>query len=221
MRNQRRSRAVLALVGIALALTACSSNGGSDAGSSGSASSAEKVTLTVWHYYNTDGQVAGLQKLADSFEATHPNVTVKFEYVPVEQMTTKAVTAAGAKKGPDVLVYGASGTYPLAQSGAIEPMDDWWSTFADKGQFPTGVMQKVDGKLYGVQGYVNLLGLWYNQDLLDQLGAKVPTTIPEMEDTMAKAVAAGKQGITLTGKPGPREPVAGLPLVHLRRLLLR
>ncbi|WP_426592588.1 sugar ABC transporter substrate-binding protein [Cellulomonas sp. McL0617] len=208
MRNHKRSRAVLALVGVALALTACSAGGGSDTASS---SSAEKVTLTVWHYYNTDGQVAGLQKLADAFEVDHPNVTVKFEYVPVEQMTTKTVTAAGAKKGPDVLVFGASGTYPLAQSGAIEPMDSWWDTFADKGQFPAGVMQKVDNKLYGVQGYVNLLGLWYNQDLLDQLGAKVPTTIPEMEDTMAKAVAAGKQGITLTGKPGLESQWQGFP----------
>src|ERR1700712_4290308 len=59
MRNQRRSRAILALVAVGmLALTACS-GGESTRGSSGTsgASSAEKVTLTVWHYYNTEGQV--------------------------------------------------------------------------------------------------------------------------------------------------------------------
>lgn len=211
MRNHSRSRAVLALVGMGLALTACSSAGSADPAASDGASTAEDVTLTVWHYYNTDGQVAGLQTLADSFEADHPGVTVKFQYVPVEQMTTKAVTAAGAKKGPDVLVFGASGTYSLAQAGAIEPMESWWDGFADKDQFPEGVMQTVDGELYGVQGYVNLLGLWYNQDLLDQLGAEVPTTIPEMENTMAKAVAAGKQGITLTGKPGLESQWQGFP----------
>ena len=66
-------------------------------------------------------------------------------------------------------------------------------------------MQKVDGKLYGVQGYVNLLGLWYNQDMLDQARRRrVPTTTDELEADMAKAAAAGKQGITLTGKPGSR-----------------
>jgi ABC-type glycerol-3-phosphate transport system substrate-binding protein len=184
----------------ALVMTGCAT------GETGS----DSTTLTVWHYYNTDGQVATLQKLADSFQADHPGVTVEFEYVPVDQFTTKAVTAAGAKTGPDVLVFGASGTYDLAQSGAIEPID-WWDEYADKDQFPEGVLQKVDGELYGVQGYVNLLGLWYNQDLLDELGAEVPTTIDELEGVMADAVAAGHQGITLTGKPGLESQWQGFP----------
>ena len=204
--NRRRLGLALASIGIAgaLALSACSSGGGSSA-------SDAPITLTVWHYYNTDGQVAGLKKTAESFEAKHPNVKVEFSYVPVDQFTTKAVTAAGAKTGPDVLVYGASGTYSLAQAGAIKPMDSWWNDFKDKDQFPSGVMQKVDGKLYGVQGYVNLLGLWYNQDMLTKIGATVPTTTEELEADMAKAKAIGKQGITLTGKPGLESQWQGFP----------
>jgi multiple sugar transport system substrate-binding protein len=206
MKQKRRRLAIgLAAIGVigALALSGCSTpSTGTDS---------DPVTLTVWHYYNTDGQVAGLQTLADAFEAKHPNVTVEFAYVPVDQFTTKTVTAAGAKTGPDVLVFGASGTYSLAQAGAIKPMDDWWGKYADSTQFPEGVLQKVDGKLYGVQGYVNLLGLWYNQDLLDQLGVGIPTTIDEMEADMAKAVAAGKQGVTLTGKPGLESQWQGFP----------
>src|SRR6478735_9993288 len=153
--NRPRLAAALAVLamGTALALSGCSGSSGD------TASSDAPVTLTVWHYYNTDGQVATLKELGDSFTKTHPNVTVEFQYVPVDQFTTKAVTAAGAKTGPDVLVFGASGTYDLAQSGAIEPMD-WWDDFADADQFPAGVKQTVDGTLYGVQGYVNLLGLW-------------------------------------------------------------
>jgi multiple sugar transport system substrate-binding protein len=195
----------LAAIGAAgiLALTGCA------AGDTGGSS--DTTTLTVWHYYNTDGQVEALQKLADSFTADHPDVKVQFEYVPVDQFTTKAVTAAGSQTGPDVLVYGASGTYSLAEAGAIEPMDDWWGAYADKDQFPEGVMQRVDGKLYGVQGYVNLLGLWYNQDMLDEIGGDVPTTISELEAEMQKAADAGHQGITLTGKPGLESQWQGFP----------
>lgn len=203
--NRRRRSMTLAAIGAAgiLALTGCAA-GDTDG-------SPESTTLTVWHYYNTDGQVEALQKLADSFTADHPGVDVQFEYVPVDQFTTKAVTAAGAKTGPDVLVYGASGTYSLAEAGAIEPMDEWWDAYADKDQFPDGVMQKVDGKLYGVQGYVNLLGLWYNQDMLDEIGGEVPTTIDEMEAVMQKAADAGHQGVTLTGKPGLESQWQGFP----------
>ncbi len=200
--NRRRLGLGLAAMGAvaALALSACSS----DAGES-------DITLTIWHYYNADGQVEGLEHMAEAFEAKHPDVKVEFSYVPVDQFTTKAVTAAGAGTGPDVLVFGASGTYSLAQAGAIAPMEDWWSGYADKDQFPDGVLQRVDGELYGVQGYVNLLGLWYNQDLLDQLGAEVPTTTEEMEAVMQKAADAGIQGVTLTGKPGLESQWQGFP----------
>lgn len=201
--KRRRLAAGLAAIGTigAFALTGCSSVS-ADSGA---------TTLTVWHYYNTDGQVDGLKEMAKGFEAEHPDVTVEFAYVPVDQFTTKAVTAAGAKTGPDVLVFGASGTYSLAQAGAIEPMDEWWDGYADKDQFPEGVMQRVDGELFGVQGYVNLLGLWYNQDMLDELGAVPPTTIEEMEGVMQKAAAAGKEGVTLTGKPGLESQWQGFP----------
>ncbi|WP_395244074.1 extracellular solute-binding protein [Agromyces sp. MMS24-K17] len=204
MKHDRRRRAT-ALVAIggaaALVLSGCAAGG----------ESSGDTVLTVWHYYNTDGQVEALEQLAAGFEADHEGVDVQFEYVPVEQFTTKAVTAAGSKTGPDVLVFGASGTYPLAESGAIESMEDWWSEYPDAGQFPDGVLQRVDGELYGVQGYVNLLGLWVNDDLLDELGADVPTTTEELEAVMQSAVDAGKQGITLTGKPGLESQWQGFP----------
>jgi multiple sugar transport system substrate-binding protein len=210
--NRRQLGAGLVAFGVAAALplTGCSSQKASGPAASGPAASGS-TTLTVWHYYNTDGQVEGLKKMAQTFTAKHPEVKVDFQYIPVDQMTTKAVTAAGAKTGPDVLVFGASGTYSLAQSGAIEPMEGWWDSYADKGKFPEGVIQKVDGKLYGVQGYVNLLGLWYNQDMLNAIGAKVPTTPAELEDAMAKAAGKGHQGITLTGKPGLESQWQGFP----------
>ncbi|MFB7892820.1 extracellular solute-binding protein [Microbacterium sp. NPDC056044] len=190
----------------ALALSGCAGGGESGEGSGDGA-----VTLTVWHYYNTDGQVATLDEMAKAFTDANPDVTVDYQYIPVEQMTTKAVTAAGAKTGPDVIIFGASGTYDLSQSGAIEPMD-WFEDFDGADQFPEGAMQKIDGTLYGVQGFVNLLGLWYNQDLMTELGIDAPpATIDELEADMAKAVAAGKQGITLTGKPGLESQWQGFP----------
>lgn len=206
--KHNRLRPVLGLTAVvataALALTGCAGGGDGEAGGG-------PVTLTVWHYYNTDGQVETLKQMADSFTKDHPDVTVDYQYIPVDQMTTKAVTAAGAKTGPDVIVFGASGTYDLSQSGAIEPMD-WFADFDGADQFPEGAMQKIDGTLYGVQGFVNLLGLWYNADMMTELGiAAPPTTIDELEDAMAKAAAAGKQGITLTGKPGLESQWQGFP----------
>src|SRR5690625_6177426 len=54
--------------------------------------------------------------------------------------------------------------------GGLKPIDEEWSTFEDAEQFPDSVQHTIDGTLYAVQGYVNLLGLWCNVDQLTELG---------------------------------------------------
>lgn len=157
--------------------------------------------LTVWHYYSVDGQTAGLDTLGKDFSSTHDGVTVTNVYVPFDQLTNKLVQAAGTGTGPDVVIYNAADTYTLQQAGAITSMNDWWSGYADKDQFPAATIQKVGDDIMGVQGFVNLIGLWYNKDILDQLGVKPPTTFDELQSDLALAKTAGKDGITLTGKP--------------------
>jgi multiple sugar transport system substrate-binding protein len=183
-------------VGSVALLSACTPSPASDNASGGS-----DQTLTVWHYYSVDGQTAGLDSLAQDFESTHDGVTVDNVYVPFDQLTNKLVQSAATGTGPDVVVYNAGDTYTLTQAGAITPMNDWWDGYADADQFPAATIQKVGDDIMGVQGFVNLIGLWYNADILDELGVQPPTTVDELEADMALATAAGHAGITLTGKP--------------------
>ena len=161
MRLHRSTPATALAVAIVATLAACGSTApGEDPPTDGEVT---ETTLTVWHYYSVDGQTEALDRLGDLFADSHPGVTVENVYVPIEQLTPKLVSAAGTGTGPDVVVYGAASTYTLAEAGAIEPMNDWWESFADKDQFPEGVIQTVGDDVFGVQGFVNLLGLWYNQ----------------------------------------------------------
>lgn len=80
-------------------------------------------------------------------------------------------------------------------------MTGYWDSFADAGQFPDSVVHRLDGEVYAAQGYVNLLGLWYNADILNEIGVEPPTTLDELNDAMDAAVAAGYAGITLSGLP--------------------
>jgi ABC-type glycerol-3-phosphate transport system substrate-binding protein len=192
-----------------LGLAACGSSAPGD--EEAPAEGGDAQTLTVWHYYSVDGQVEGLERMADLFEGAHPGVTVEHVYVPIDQLTSKLVTAAGSGSGPDVVVYGAGSTYTLAEAGAITPMNDWWDGYADKDMFPEGVIQRVGDDILGVQGFVNLLGLWYNQDILDQVGIEPPTTMDELEVAMATVKDAGMEGITLTGISGFESQWQGFP----------
>ena len=195
-----RPRVRLGLVAGAIAaaagliLSGCSGSGASStAGSSN--------TLTVWHYFSDPNQVKVMTDYASLFQKNHAGVTVKNVYVPYDQLDQKLIESVGAKTGPDVVVFNGADASNLALAGTLAPLDAKWSTFADKGQFPASVIHQLNGKTYAVQGYVNLLGLWYNKDLLDSLKITPPTTIDELNAAMAKVKAAGKTGITLSGLP--------------------
>lgn len=199
MRRHSTRISIVAAVTAATAALLLSGCTPSSAGASGDESGSNK--LTVWHYYSVDGQTAGLEDLASDFESTHEGVDVENVYVPFDQLTNKLVQAAGTGTGPDVVVYNAADTYTLTEAKAIEPMNDWWEGYADAGQFPDAVVQKVGDDVMGVQGFVNLIGLWYNQDLLTEIGVTTPpATFEELEAGMEKAKASGKDAITLTGK---------------------
>ncbi len=205
-RGGRRSLAAAVTAGVAvLGLAACSGGTGStpsdSAGGSTGSTGGGSTTLTVWHYFSDANQVKLMDEYAKKFEDAHPDVTVDNVFVPYDQMNSKLVSAAGAKTGPDIAVFNGAETATVALGGALAPLDDYWSSYADAAQFPDSVIHKVDGKTYAVQGYVNLLGLWYNADILKEIGVQPPTTIDELESAMAAAKAAGYQGITLCGLP--------------------
>ena len=195
-RRKSRTRLGFAAAAIAagLVLAGCSAT-------SGSSASGASNTLTVWHYFSDPNQVKVMTDFAATFQKENAGVTVQNVYVPYDQLDQKLIASAGAKTGPDVVVFNGADTSNLALAGTLAPLDAQWSAFADKGQFPTAAIHKLAGKTYSVQGYVNLLGLWYNKDILDKLGITPPTTVDELTSDLAKVKAAGESGITLSGLP--------------------
>lgn len=208
--NSRLASLAAAALAGSLLLTACgtSSDGETTTEPSGSA---EAGKLTVWHYFSDANQVKLMDEYAAKFEASNEGVDVENVFVPYDQLNSKLVSSAGAQTGPDVVVFNGADASTLALGGALAPMDEYWGEFADAAQFPDSVIHKLDGKIYGVQGYVNLLGLWYNADILAEIGVAAPTTIDELEAAMAKAKEAGYGGITLSGLPNSQGEWQGYP----------
>lgn len=190
---RHRLAGAVALTAIAaLTLTACGAGGQSDQGGE---------ELTVWHYYTLDNQLGLIDGYAESFAETHPDVRVNYVYVPMDQLNSKLIAAAGAGTGPDIIVADGFNVGTLASAGALAPLDEYWDDYADKGEFSDGALKLVDGSTYGVQGHVNSLALWYNKDILDEVGIEPPTTMDELDEALADVTEAGYAGITLSGDP--------------------
>lgn len=196
--------AAIAASGILLA--GCSTGSGDQAvsendGDQASNPTSETSTITVWHYSTDDSQLQILEDYKVIFESEYEGVEVENVYVPYDQMLPKLATAGSSSTGPDVVVYNSGDTPTLAFGGTLAPLDEQWAGYADADQYPSSLQRSLDGNLYAVQGYVNLLGLWYNSEILEELGVEPPATLDELDSALQTSVDAGYGGITLTGIP--------------------
>ena len=200
--NRRTFLAGSAGIAAAGTLAACGSDGSSGGGGGGAADGSQGgETVTVWHYWAQDNQVALVDQYKSMFEKAHDGVTVENVYVPYDQLNSKVINAAGSQTGPDVVVFNGAEAAIIALGGGLKVIDEEWGSFEDAGQFPDSVLHTIHDELYAVQGYVNLLGLWCNLDQLDELGLEPPTTMDELDAAMAAAQETGLAGITVSGLP--------------------
>ncbi|MGP6171077.1 sugar ABC transporter substrate-binding protein [Microbacterium sp. A196] len=200
--------ALVSTAALALVLTGCTPSAQSDAGG---ATAGGSDTLTVWHYFSDDNQVKVMDDYKAKFEAENDGVTVENVFVPYDQLNPRLISAASTETGPDVVVFNGADASTLALGGVLAPLDDYWGSFADAEEFPDSVIHSVDDVTYAVQGYVNLLGLWYNADILTEIGVEAPTTLDELSAALDAAVAAGQGGITLSGLPNSQGEWQGYP----------
>lgn len=112
---------------------------------------------------------------------------VKYEALPLENADDKLNLLMANKEPYDILKLSGSQYNRLAAQGALEPLDDllnkYGKTLLKVNEPATIENAKVDGKLYGIpekhpRAFVGS-SLAIRQELLDELGLKVPTTIDE------------------------------------------
>lgn len=203
MRTKSFSRmtAIAVITGSAVALAACSST--AQPAPAQTLSPDMEAELTIWHY-NEDAALSDLEPQIEQFQALYPNVTFDVVFVPEEQFANRIISSATTQSGPDIMWYNGAFTQTFADAGVIENLDDEWADFADADLFPDSVLQRAaDDSIYGVQSYVNLNALWYNQAILDEFGLEPPATLDELESAMETITADGTyDGMLLPGAPG-------------------
>ncbi len=190
MLRPRAQAAGAAVIGM-MVLTACGS--GAD---SGSDASGGQKTLTVWTYYTAGGQNDALEQQDALFAKSHPDVKIETVQIPFDQLPSKLLATATTQDGPDVVLDNVVVDFPtLASAGVLADLTDQWSGYADKDLFPDSAVWKFDDKVYNVMSYTNLLGLYYNKDLLDAAGVQPPTTMAEFEAALQKLAPAHKDSV--------------------------
>lgn len=194
-----------------LALAACSTSPGAAPSATGEASlGATTAEIKFWDPYpqRTDG--SEWDKLVKA--CAPQGSTIVRSSAPQTDLFNQLTTAVKEGTAPDVVVLDnpmmpeavASGLLATAKQANID------TTGVDANLLGPGI---VGGEAYGVPFGSNALGLYYNADILAKAGVD-PASITSWDDlneAMAKVVAAGDKGITFSGVTGEEGVFQFLP----------
>ena len=177
-----------------------------DAGSGDAAASGdvEEITWMFWDDLNaTEDLISkGYKETIDRFNKDYegkyhvtPITTNLEEYYP----KLNALVASGetpdvfiVSPGPNLTVY----VDPGVAADLTPYLDaDWKGSFSSDAVF---AQQTYDGKIYAVPLNIAAACVFYNKEMFDEAGAKVPTNWDELIDACKKIKAAGHTPVTIS-----------------------
>ncbi|MEU4690952.1 sugar ABC transporter substrate-binding protein [Actinoplanes sp. NPDC023714] len=189
----RRFYALISVGALLGALSACGGGGESEAGG--------PITLRMTTWSANPAHVELFDAIAADYKATHPDVTVSFEALPLESYTTTVTTQIAGGNPPDIAWILEGAAPDFVSSGALVPLDDSIEDTADLAPAATALW-KQDGKLMGYPFSTSPFGVFVNTDLLKQAGQELPSGTGWTWDSAvavagATAAKTGKQGLVI------------------------
>jgi raffinose/stachyose/melibiose transport system substrate-binding protein len=164
------------------------------------------VTLRVWDTFTDAAEDTGMNALIEAFEAANPNIQIERDVQDVESMRPIIQTSLASGTGPDVFYFDTGPGFAgvLANAGLLLPLDD---AYASQGWndyiYPwTKERTTFDGKVYGIGNEIEFYGVYYNQDLFNELGLQAPTTYEEFLAVCAALLEAGKIPVAFANSGG-------------------
>lgn len=158
----------------------------------------ETVELTFWHQY-TDNTV--MDDVCAAFNESHPGIhvtPVAFKTQDINKTLRMALTSG---TGPDLFYYDSGPGYlgALAEAGLLMDLTEaaqqynWYEELADWALNSA----TWKGTLYGIANEYEMLCVFYNKAIFEQLGVSEPTTYDEFLSICQTAKDAGIVAVVL------------------------
>ncbi len=127
-------------------------------------------------------QLDPLREQIAAFEEAHPGITVELESAPLDTLRTTLQPQLRSGEGPDVFNWGSGPAFAgaFAEAGLLYDLTEAYEQY----EWPIYGFARdqvtFDGKVMGVPGEMETIGLYYNVDLFEELGIEEPTTLEEL-----------------------------------------
>lgn len=198
---------------LALSLAACGANNGNNegtnagtnAGTDNGGGKKEDITITFQNIYPdpTDPKNGMMKKIVEQYEKDHPGVKIELDSLNTDQQKVKLKTQAASREVPDITVVNpAAQMKPFVDAKLFAPLNDMVAENGLKDTFQEGILDfySFDDNLYALPDGNNIGLVYYNKELFDQAGVKVPTTFEEMVQVVKDLKAKGIQPMAIGEK---------------------
>ena len=166
----------------------------------------EPVELRIWDQFTDPTESDNADAIYAAFTEQNPNITITREVFSSDQMRDTVNTAVASGTGPDLIFYDAGPGYAgvLADAGFLLPLDDYAAQYGwtERVAAPAVEATTIDGTFYGMPLQTDLIGMFYNQTLLDQEGMTVPETLDDLVAFCGEATEKGYIPIAFADNPG-------------------
>lgn len=151
----------------------------------------DKEVLEFYHgYYHDESEWApakAMRDIYDEFAKQHADGPVKFKAIPTENIQSVVDNKVAGGAYPDMIdLAGNSVSLAAISQGLLYDMKPYIDEQKIQEQVGLNYAQNDTGaKIYTVHDQLNTLGFWYNEDILNQVGATLPGTWKTWDDFAA------------------------------------
>jgi raffinose/stachyose/melibiose transport system substrate-binding protein len=150
----------------------------------------EQVVLTMGSWRVDD--IAQMNTILSAFTAQHPNITIQFDPTNPPDYNAVLRTQLSGGTAPDLFYLRSFATSrQLYNEGFLEPLDDLPGLNENFSEAAISPWATDDGLPYGVPFIAVSHGVYYNQDIFDELNLQIPTNWDELLSTAQAIQDAG------------------------------
>lgn len=154
----------------------------------------EIISILFWGA-NDDQRAAFQKNLIDVYNATQDEYEIVMEFR--NTLDTEIPVMLAANSGPDI-VYSSGPSFcnVYVKENKLVDLTPYSEQYGWKDRLLPALYDActVQGKLFSLPNAISVGGIYYNKDLFEKKGWKVPTTIAEVEQIMDAAMADGLYG---------------------------
>jgi ABC-type glycerol-3-phosphate transport system substrate-binding protein len=151
-----------------------------------------KTTITYWTFLPFGGtrpREAGETRIIENFQKENPNIAVKVEVLPWNELHTKYLAAFAAGRGPDVIRVDPTQLLLHVKANSLAALDSHVKVWPakERADFFNWDGPVINGQRMAVSIAQNVFTLLYRKDLFDELKLSPPKTWAEFVQ-VAKAL---------------------------------